>query len=62
MRELIQTALQKENSGKNITRYSDIIRYFATYIFILCGRSCYEVLNKNLPLPSIPTVCMYELM
>lgn len=57
MKELIQTTLLNETVNKNNAQYSDIIRYFATYIFILCGRSCYEVLYKNLPLPSISTIC-----
>lgn len=50
MRELIYTVLQNENIDKNHTHHSEIIRFFATYIFIICGRSSYEVLYKNLPL------------
>lgn len=57
MKGLILTTLQNETVSKNNARYSDIIRYFATYIFTLCGRSCYEVLYQNLPLPSISTIC-----
>lgn len=57
MKELTKTALRNENVEKHNAQYSDIMRYFATYIFLLCGRSCYEVLYKNLPLPSISTVC-----
>lgn len=54
MKELMKTALR--NELKNKAQYSDIVRYFATYIFILCGRSCYTVLCKNLPLPSITSI------
>lgn len=59
MKELIQGAMKNEQLSKNQAQYSDITRHFATYVFILCGRSCYEVLNKNLPFPSTSTVCMY---
>lgn len=57
MKELIFTSLQNDAVSKNNACYSDIVRYFATYIFTLCGRSCYEVLYQNLPLPSISTIC-----
>lgn len=57
MKELIQVALANNKISKNHAEYSDIIRYFATYIFLLCGRSCYNVLCQNLPFPSISTVC-----
>lgn len=57
MKELIHTALQNETVAKTHAQYSAIVRYFATYIFLLCGRSCYEVLYNNLPIPSISTIC-----
>lgn len=59
MRELVKTSLQNAKMPKNNAEYSDNIRFFATYIFILCGRTCYEVLRQNLSLPSISTVCKY---
>lgn len=55
LKELILTALQNENCNR--PSYSDIIRYFATYIYLVGGRSCYEVLCQNLPLPSRSTIC-----
>lgn len=57
MKELIETALMNKQNEKNNAKYSDIIRYFSTYIFLLSGRSCYQVLYENLPLPSVETVC-----
>lgn len=57
MKELIGTVLRNEFTDKKRTQYSDIIRFFATYIFIMCGRSCYDVLYRNLPIPSISTEC-----
>lgn len=59
MKELMQTALRNGKVHKNHAQYSDKLRFFATYIFLLCGRSCYKVLYENLPLPSISTVCKY---
>lgn len=43
--------------GNHRAKYSDFNRYFATYIFLKAGRSCYEFLCNNLPLPSVKTVC-----
>lgn len=57
LQELIKTAQQNINRQNTHPIYGDVIRYFSTYIFLLCGRSCYEVLNSNLPLPSTKTVC-----
>lgn len=61
MKELVKTSLQNAELSKNNAEYSDNIRFFATYVFILCGRSCYEVLRKNLSLPSVSTVCKYSI-
>lgn len=60
LKEMIKTAIRNGVYGKNNAQYTDIIRYFATYIYIIGGRSCYEVLYKNLPLPSVSTVRKYE--
>lgn len=59
LKELIMTALRNGVKGNQNSQYTDVIRYFATYIYIIGGRSCYEVLYKNLPLPSISTVCEF---
>lgn len=59
LKEMIKTALRNGKFDKHNAEYTDIIRYFATYIYIIGGRSCYEVLYKNLPLPSVSTVCKY---
>lgn len=56
LRELIKMAIQNDKLPKNKAQYSDTIRYFATYIFLLCGRSCYDVLYKNLSLPSTSSI------
>lgn len=62
LRELIKTAINNYKSPKTQATYSDIIRQFSTYVFILCGRATYTVLLNNLPLPSIPTVCEYKIL
>lgn len=57
LNSMIRTALQNVDKEKHQAQYDDTIRFFSTHVFLLCGRSCYEVLNKNLPLPSIKTIC-----
>lgn len=54
---LIKSANRNQNKPKNAFHYDDTIRYFSTYIFLMCGRTCYETLTKNLPIPSTKTVC-----
>lgn len=56
MKELINSAFHIQSTTINNVRYSDNIVFFFTYIFILCGRSCYEILQQNLPIPSIDTI------
>lgn len=48
-----------QSTGKNWAKYSNLIKYFATYVFLKAGRSCYEFLQSNLPLPSSKTICKY---
>lgn len=57
LNSLIETSEQNAGKDKHQSHYDDIIRYFSTYLFLRCGRSCYELLNHNLPLPSTRTVC-----
>lgn len=56
LEELIRTAESNLSKAPNQAVYSDEIKCFATYIFLLSGRSCYEFIRKNLPLPSVETV------
>lgn len=57
LRELIKTANQNSNKSKYAYQYNDVVKFFSTYVFLLCGRVCYETLNKNLPIPSTKTIC-----
>lgn len=61
MEKLKETADYNAMRDKFHARYCDSIRFFATYVFILCGRSCYEFLNSNLPLPSTSTICKFKI-
>lgn len=60
MKGMIQTGMDNSQRPKNKFEYTDTIRYFATYVFNMCGRSCYSVLYKNLPLPAFSAVCKYD--
>lgn len=64
LRMLLESA--KENAGipKNRFRYDNILQWilFSTYIFLSCGRSCYETLSSNLPIPSKHTVCKFHII
>lgn len=59
---LIETA--EKNSGRRPTghRFDENIQLFATYLYLMCGRSCYENLNANLPIPHANTICKRRTM
>lgn len=59
LKEMIAIAELHAREDSNRHRYSDKLRYFATYIFLHSGRSCYKMLQANLPLPSVKTICKY---
>lgn len=56
LQKFIQTA--DANAGKHPKgyRYDESIRSFSTYIYLMCGRSCYETLSANLPIPQPTTI------
>lgn len=60
LQKLIESA--EENSGipKNRYRYDKDLQLFSTYIFLSCGRSCYETLSSNLSIPPKTTVCKFQ--
>lgn len=57
--KLIESANKNFNKSKYAYQYNDTLKYFATYVFLLCGRMCYETLSKNLPIPSTKTIRKY---
>lgn len=56
---LINAAKLNSKKQPKGSRYHENIRYFATYIYIMCGKACYETLSANLPLPKAQTIRMY---
>lgn len=61
MRGLLETANNNKNKHPKAYRYSEMIRYFATYVFLMCGRACYDTLCANLPIPKTETIGKYVL-
>lgn len=59
--QMINTANKNMYKSMHANQYTEDIKYFSTYIFLLCGRTCYETLYKNLPIPSPKTICEYEI-
>lgn len=56
LNELIKTSDTNSQNQKNHAKYSDTIKDFFTYIYLLSGKSCYETLNANLSIPSTKTI------
>lgn len=54
--ELLETAIANYKKTQNLNRYSNVVKDFATYIYLLCGRQCYEILSCNLSMPAVSTV------
>lgn len=59
MKEMIETAISNADKDPKHRRYSETIQYFASYIYMHCGKACYEILSNNLPLPQANTTCMF---
>lgn len=59
MKKLIKSMHENSNTPRH--RYSDTIMDFALYIYMVAGKSAYEVLCANLPLPQVSTVCKFIL-
>lgn len=58
LRKLIETA--EINKYKLRPTYTEAIKSFAAFLFLKCGRSSYEFLCHNLPLPSIQFICKID--
>lgn len=57
LKEFIISSMNNFKKMSNSRRYSEIIQDFSTYIYILCGRYCYEVISRNLSMPQASTIC-----
>lgn len=56
LKTFIETAEKNDGKKSKGFRYNDVNRYFSTYIYLLCGRACYETLSANLPIPQASTI------
>lgn len=59
MKELIKSMQHNCNVEPTGRRYSEAIQWFSTYIYMMSGKSAYEVLSSNLPLPHDSTIRTY---
>lgn len=59
LKELMESALRNFKKSPNNYRYSEVIQHFCTYIYIMCGRHCYETISGNLSVPAATTVLKY---
>lgn len=57
MKTLIETAERNAHKIPTQHRYCEIVRCFAAYIYMTCGKMCYETLCRNLPLPQPSSIC-----
>lgn len=60
LNELIKSAKTNQNKPKNAYTYEDIIKHFSTYIFLLCGKTCYDTLSANLPIPGTKSIREFQ--
>lgn len=57
MKQMLKTAMRNDKRDQRHHQFSVEIQHFATYIYMICGKGCYEVLCNNLPLPQANTIC-----
>lgn len=57
MKQLIKTALNNHERDQKHQQFPIEIQNWATYLYTMCGKACYEVLSSNLPLPQPNTIC-----
>lgn len=56
LQKFIQTAEGNAGAQPKGHRYDKSIQSFSTYIYLMCGKNCYETLSANLPIPKAITV------
>lgn len=59
MKEVVKTAIHNENVDPKRRRYSESIKNFSIFLYMMCGRACYEIISANLPLPQPTTISMH---
>lgn len=60
MKELVRKTLNNYNVEPKRRRYSDSLRNFAIYLYMMCDRQSYEILSNNIPLPHPSTICKFR--
>lgn len=56
LKKLVESFERNKNKSKHANQYDDVLKCFSTYLFLLCGRTCFETICKNLPVPSTKTI------
>lgn len=56
LKSFIDTATSNSGRKPNGFRYNEINQYFSTFIYLFCGKACYETLSANLPIPQSITI------
>lgn len=62
LREIILAALSNHNKSANARRFSEIIMNFSIYLYIHAGKSSYEMISANIPLPKAGTICKFNVI
>lgn len=57
MKELIKTAINNSEVNPQRRRFSDAIKNFGIYLYMMCGKAAYEIISNNIPLPQPSTIC-----
>lgn len=56
LKTFIETAESNFGRPPNGRRYNETNRYFSIFIYLMCGKACYETLCSNLPIPQANTL------
>lgn len=57
LRTLIEIAEKNAGRDPKGRRFDESIQHFATYLYMMSGKACYETLAANLPIPQSNTIC-----
>lgn len=56
LEELIRSSKYNSKQIPTQHRYTEVLKCVSTYIFMLAGKKCYELLCTNLPIPKTPSI------
>lgn len=60
LKEVVVNAMKNFLQPPTQNRYSETMKYFSMYIYMICGKKSYEVLQANLKLPAVSTISMFD--